>query len=246
MGVVSTVPLHGIGDGVTDVAFLSLASGLVEENVGLSDNLIGEVREGNSPFGNLSLKFRVDGGSVDHMDRTTGVFDDTALVVEANVESAKVFAPPVGCDYEDFFTFQVLLDRGVWALSAGEVPEGCVGMTANDEVETLGALSEFLVLVVTDVGHGDDALCQLLLLDVIDGFLNGIGDVEEVGSRAGFGDRRSGLGGNTDNGEVVLLEDLVWLDVFHEIGVVALDVGADGREGQILQLVSQVELGEIR
>ena len=246
MRVVSAVPLHGVGDGVTNVTFLSLASGLVEENVGLSDDLVGEVGEGNSPFGDLGLELRVDGGSVDHVDRTTGVLDDTALFVEADVKSAKVLAPPVCGDNEDLFTVQVLLDRGVGTLGPSEVSEGGVGVAADDEVETLGALGEFLVLIITDVGHGDDVLGQLLLLDVVDGFLNGIGDVEEVGSGAGLGDRRGGLSGNTDDSEVVLVEDLVWLDVLHEVGIVALDVGTDGREGQILQLGSKAELDEIR
>jgi hypothetical protein len=67
----------------------------------------------NSPLADLSLELRVDGGSIGHVDRGTGVLDDAALVVEANVGSAEVFTPPVCGDNEDLLAFQVLLDRGV-------------------------------------------------------------------------------------------------------------------------------------
>ena len=234
VGVGSTVPLHGVGDDIADVTFASLAFGLVEKSVGLSDNLFGELDEGKSPLADLSLEFRVDSGGVGHMDRGTGILDNTALVVEADVKSTEVFTPPVGGDNKDFLTIQVLLNRGVGAQSAGEVSKGGVGVATDDEVEALGVLGEFLVLVVTDVGHGHDTFGKLLLLDVVDGVLHSLGDVEELGSGARAGDPGGSLGGNADNGKVVLLEDLVGLDVLHELGVVALDICTDSWEGQVL------------
>ena len=236
VGVGSTVPLHGVGDGVTDVAFTLLASGLVEENAGLSDNLFGELEERNSPFADLSLELRVDGGSVDHMDRSTSELDDTTLLVEADVESTEIFTPPIGGDNENLFAIQVLFDSGIGTLGASEVSEGGVGVTTDDEIEALGVLSEFLVLVVTNVGHCDDAFGQFPLPDKVDGFLHSLSDVEKFGSRTWAGDSWSGLGSDTDNGKVVFLENLVGLDVFREIGVVAPDVGTNSREGQVFQL----------
>ena len=240
VSVGSTIPLHGVGDGITEVAFAKLAIGFVEENIGLSNNLIGKFAKGNGPFEDLGLELRVDGSGVVHVDRATGILDDSALVVEANVESTKVFTPPVGSDNEDLLAIQVLLNRGVGTQSTSEVSEGSVGVTADDEVETPGVLGKFLVPVVTNVGHGNDALGQLPLHDVIDGFLHSLGDVEELSSGAGAGDSGSSLGGDTDNCKVVLLEDLVGLDVLHELGIVALDIGANSWEGQVFQLESQV------
>ena len=118
-------------------------------------------------------------------------------------------------------------------------------MTTNDEVETLGAPGKCPVLFVTDVGHGDNPLGQPPLPDEVNGFLDGLGDVEEIGSGARAGDSGSGLRGDTDNCKVILLEDLVGLDVLHEIGVVALYVGANGWEGQVFQLELQVQSDEI-
>ena len=238
----STVPLHGVGDDITDVTFTLLASGFVEENVGLSDNLLGELEERSSPFADLSLELCVDDGGVDHMDRSASELDDTTLHVEADVESTEVFTPPVGGDNEDLLAIQVLFDSGVGALSAGEVPEGGVGVTADDEIETLGVLGEFHILVVTDVGHCDDALGQLLLPDKVDSFLHCLSYIEKLGSGAWAGNSGSGLSGDADNGKVVLLEDLVRLDVLHKIGIVTLDVGANSREGEVFQLKSRVGL----
>ena len=241
VGVGSTVPLHGIGDGVTDVAFALLASGLVEKNVGLPDNLVGELDERNSPLANLSLELLVDCGGVGHVDRSASVLHNAALLVEADIESTEVLTPPVGGDNEDLLVIQVLFDSGVGTLRAGEISERSVGMTTDNEVETLGVLSEFLVLLITDVGHGDDPLGQLPFPNEVNGFLGSLGDVEEFGSGAGAGDSGGSLCGNADDGKVVLLEDLVGLDVLHEVGVVALDVGANGREGQVVQLELQVQ-----
>ena len=242
VGVGSTVPLHGVGDGITNVAFTLLASGLIEENVRLSDNLLGELEERSSPFADLSLEFRVDSGSVDHVDRSTGELDDTTLLIKADVKSTEVFTPPIGGDNKDLLAIQVLFNCGVGTLSTGEVSEGGVGVTANDEIETLGVLGEFLVLFITDVGHCNDARGQLLLPDKVDGFLYSRSDIEELGSRIWVGDSGSGLSGETNNGKVVLLENLVGLDELHEIGVVALDVGANSREGQVFQLKPRIEL----
>jgi hypothetical protein len=113
VGVCSTIPLNGVRDDVTEVAFASLAGAFVEKDVGPSDDLFGELDEGKSPLADLSLELRVDGGGIGHVDRGTGVLDDAALVVEANVESAELFTPPVCGDDEDLLAFQVLLDRGV-------------------------------------------------------------------------------------------------------------------------------------
>ena len=246
VGVGSTVPLHGIGDGITNVAFALLADGLVEENVGLPDNLLRELKERSSPLAELSLELRVDGGGIGHMDRSTDELDNTALVIEADVESTEVFTPPVGGDNKDLLAIQVFFDSGVGTLSASEVPKGSVRVTADDEVETLGVLGEFHVLLVTDVGHGNNAFGQLLLPDKVDGLLHGLSDVEKLGSGAGARDPGSSLGEDTDNGKIVLVEDFVGLDVFHEIGVVTLDIGTNSREGQVLQLKSQVESDEIQ
>ena len=158
IGVGSTVPLDSIGDGITNVAFTFLASGFVKKYVGLPDNLVGEGGEGNSPLADLILELCVDGRGIGDVDRTAAVFDDTALVVEANVESTEVFTPPICGDDKDLLAIQVLLNRGVGTQSASEVAKGCVGVTADDEVEALGVLGKFLILVVADVGHGDDAL----------------------------------------------------------------------------------------
>ena len=240
VGVGSTIPLHGIRDGITDIAFALLASGLVEKNVGLSDDLFGELDKGKGPFADLSLEFRVSGGGVDHVDRSAGVLDDTALLVETDVKSTEVFTPPVCGDNEDLFTLQVLFDSGVGTLSTSEISERGMGVTINDEVETLGVPGEFSIFIITNVSHGNDALGQLPLLNEVDGLLHSLGDVEEFGSGTRVRGRRNGLGGDTDNGKVVLLEDLVGLDILHEVGVVALDVCTNGGECQVFQLKSRV------
>jgi len=242
VGVGSTVPLHGVGDGIANVAFTLLASGLVEENVCIPDNLLGELEERSSPFVDLGLELRVDGGGVDHVDRSTSELDNMALLIEADVESTKVFTPPIGSDNKDLLAIQVLFNCGVGTLSAGEVSEGGVRVTTDDEIQTLGVLGEFLVLFITDMCHCNDARSQLLLPDKVDGFLHSRSDIEELGSRARAGDSGSGLSGDTDNSKVILLENLVGLNEFHEICVVALYVGANSREGQVFQLKPRVEL----
>ena len=240
VGVGSTVPLHGIGDGVTEVAFALLASRSVEKNLGPSDNLPSEFGEGNRPLPDLSLEFLVDGGGVDHMDRSASELDDAAITVKAHVESTEVFAPPVSSDNENLLAVQVLLDSRVGTLSTSEVSEGSVRVAADDEVKTLCVLSKPPVLLVADVGHGDNALGQLLIPNEVDCLLHGLGDVEDLGSGANAGDPRSSLCEGTNNGKVILFEDLVGLDVLHEVGVVALDVGANNWEGQIVQLEARV------
>ena len=58
VGVGSTVPLHGVRDSIASVAFTLLANGLVEENIRLSNNLLGELEERSSPFADLSLELQ--------------------------------------------------------------------------------------------------------------------------------------------------------------------------------------------
>ena len=58
VGVGSTVPLHGVRDSIASVAFTLLANGLVEENICLSNNLLGELEERSSPFADLSLELQ--------------------------------------------------------------------------------------------------------------------------------------------------------------------------------------------
>jgi hypothetical protein len=120
-----------------------------------------------------------------------------------------------------------------------------VGVTTDDEAGTFGVLGKLPVFIIADVGHGNDTLGQPLLPDVVDSFLYGLRNVEKLGSGTGARDPGSGLGGNANDGEVVLLEDLVGLDVPHEPGVVALDVGTNSWEGQVFQLELQVERDKI-
>ena len=101
IGVGLTIPLHGIGDDVADVALTSQASGLVKKNICLSNDLVGVLDEGNSPLADLNLELLVDGGGVGHVDQSAGVVDDATLLVEADVESTEVLTPPVGGDNKD-------------------------------------------------------------------------------------------------------------------------------------------------
>ena len=242
VGVGSTVPLHGIGDDVSNVAFALLAMGLIEENIGFSNNPLHELGERDAPLANLSLEFRVDGGDVGHVNWSTGELDDATIVVKAHVKSTEVFTPPIRSDHKHLLALQVPLNSWVGTISTGKVSKGNVGVTANDEVEPLGILSKFLVLLVANVSHSDDALSQLPAADEVDGFLHGFDGVEELCSRARVGESGSCLCDDTDDSKVVLLEDLEGLDVLHEFGVVALYVGAYCWESQVFQLRLRVGL----
>ena len=242
VGVVSTEPLHGIGDDVSNVAFTFLAMGVVEENVGFSNGLLQEPAERYGPLANLSLEFRVNGGDVGHVDWSTSQLDNATIVVKARVKSTEVFTPLICSDHKHCLALQIRHSSWVGTFRIGNVSKWSVGVTTNDEVKTLGVPGKFLVFLVANVSNSHDALGQLPAVDEVDGFLHHLGGVEELGSRARAGDTGSGLCDDTDNSKIVLLEDLEGLDVFHEIGVGAAYVGAYSGESQIIQLRLRVGL----
>lgn len=181
-----TVVLDGIGHGIAKCALLGLASRLDELNVAETNDLGSEFLEGRTPLLDLPLEFLVLDGSVVQVDRATIVRNGTTLLVKGNINIAQILAPTVRSDNEDFITGGILGDGRIGTLRArAHVAERGMRMAANDQGQACGGLGKNLILVVSNMSQGHDALDTGSSLDLVNGSLNMLDYVEELGARAG-------------------------------------------------------------
>lgn len=140
------------------------------------------------------------------------VRENLALGVVRDVDVAEVLAPAVRGDDEDLVAVLVGLERRVRALGALDVAEQRVRVPAHDELQARCLAREPLVLVVPDVGDGRDARDVGRAPDLVDRSLHRGHHVRELGALARAADAGDRLGRRADDGQAVLLEDVVGLD----------------------------------
>ncbi len=113
-------------------------------------------------------------------------------------------------------------------------------MPPNDHVDSSRLLRHLHIEFVPDMRHRDDPRHIRSRVDLIDSSLHNLNGIEEMSPCARFGNGGNGRGGDADNGEIVLLEDVIRDDGGVERGIIGVDVGTNGGEGEVGQ-----ELGEI-
>ncbi|CAH0038038.1 unnamed protein product [Clonostachys rhizophaga] len=238
LGLVGAVFVHGVGHDLAEEAVARLALGLVEGDGGRADDLGGEGLEGHAPLVDLGLEGVVLGGLVGQVDGGAVVAGDLAVLVEEEVDGAQVLAPAVRGDDEDLLALGVVDDGGVLALGALHVAQEGVAVGADDEVDAFGLGGELLVNVVADVRQGDDVLDLGVVADLVDCLLDCLDGILE---RDGRGVR----GSRADDGEILVLPDLVVFDMGLERRILRLDVGRDDGEGQVGEKSTQLGLAAI-
>jgi hypothetical protein len=97
-------------------------------------------------------------------------------------------------------------------------------MTAHDEVQTRGVLRQSLVLFVSDVGDRCYAGNVGGRPNVVHSLLNCIDCVREDGILTWTADAGRRLSGNSNDGKLVLFEDMVGLDGLVEDLIVGMNI----------------------
>lgn len=237
---------HGICHDVAKGALLSLAGRLNKLDGTGANNLGGELLKGNAPSLNLGLELGVLGGGVVEMDGATVVRDGMALLIKDDIDVTEILTPTPGSDNEDFASRSILDNGGVRALGVGvNATERSVGVATHDQRQASGLLGKALILVIANVSKSNNALDVSGGLNFINGSLNAGDNIDKLSARARVGDVASGLGGTADDGDAVLLKDLVGKNRLVESRVSRLDVGRNNREGQVEQELAQLVIASV-
>lgn len=135
----------------------------------------------------------------------------------------------------------------VGSLGALKVAQGCVAVSAHDKIQTSRLLGKLLILLVPDMREGGDTGDVRRAANEVDGVLHGLDRRRELRALARARDTCCGLRRDANDGELVLLVDMVRLNRLIEHRVVRDDIGGDDREGEVLEerpegVVAPVEL----
>jgi hypothetical protein len=120
-----------------------------------------------------------------------------------------------------------------------------VRVTTNDEMYTAGLLCKFEILFEANVSEGHDAGDVLFLGEEVDGVLDSLEGVGEGCALVRLGDVGGCLGGDGNETDVVLREDVVWDESLLETGVDGVDVGRNDWEIELLDLFSIISNGSL-
>lgn len=244
-GLVKAVFQHGIRHNLAEKAVTALAACLVKLVHGKANNFVGEFLERSAPRVYQSLSLRVLDSGVGQVGRSAVVRERLAIGVEGHVDVPEELTPAPRGNNEDLIALGVLDDGGVVTESAGHGAQGSVAVTTDDKGDALSLSSKSLVDIVAQVSESNDTLDVGGVADLVDGVLNRRDRVREGGELANAGDGGSGLGGDADDGDAVLLENVPRLDVVAQALVLRLDVGRNGREGDVVEELAQLLVAAI-
>lgn len=110
-------------------------------------------------------------------------------------------------------------------------------MTAHDQMQTGRALSELLVVLITDVRESCNPGDVGRLFDEVDCVLHGFDGIGESRRLTRTRDVRCGLSRDANDGKLKLLIDVERLDGTIENGMAGLDIGRNDGESEVLQEV---------
>lgn len=138
------------------------------------------------------------------------------------------------------FAVEVGLNRRVRPRSARHVAKQGVGVAADDEVNACRVLGHRNVDVVPDVGHSNNALDVFVLVDIVSPVLDGLNGVGERCRIVRVGDGRDRVGRDCDDRELVLGEDMIWLDRRVDVLVLAVHIRTDNGDSEVVELSGEV------
>lgn len=239
-GAVEAVLEHGVSHDLAEKAVAELAGGLVKIILGSTDNLGSELLERSAPRVDQSLDLGILGCSVGQVGGSAMVGQRLALSIEGQVDVAQVLAPAVCGNDEDLIAIDIVDNGGIVAQGTGHGAKRGMAVATNNQGDTLGLSSEPHINIIAEMGEGNDAGDVCRVANLVNNTLD-LGDgVEEGSELADAGDAGSGLGGGADDGDTVLLEDVVLLDVVAQVLILGHDVGGHDGEGQIVEEQTQL------
>lgn len=110
-------------------------------------------------------------------------------------------------------------------------------VTTNDQVNALGLLRQLNVLIVANVGQGNDPGNIFLRLDEVNGSLESCYRVLEMGSITGIRDVSGGCGGHRKHSEAMVFENNVRNQGIVEGFIVGMDIAGGDWECKIVNLM---------
>ena len=109
-------------------------------------------------------------------------------------------------------------------------------MTTDDEMDAAGFLCKLKILFKANVSEGNNASDVFLIGKEVDSVLDGLDGVREGCALVRLGYVGGCLGGDSDEADVVLREDVVGNKDLVEAGVGRVDICSNDREIQLLDL----------
>ncbi|KAI6771046.1 hypothetical protein HG531_009901 [Fusarium graminearum] len=215
--LVEAVLEHGVGHDLSEQTVSILACRLVKLGIRVANDFSGKLLKGTSPRLDLLLEVLIHLGLVGEVDGSTVVCEGLAVLVKGQVDGTKVLAPSVGSNNEDFITVDVVNDCGTLRLGG-----------------------KLLVHIVAKVSERNNTVDLGLVADFPYSLLHFGDGVEESSLVSNTRDSRRSISGHTNDGQVMLLKDLIVLDSLVETLVLALDIARDDRESQVLKKLAEL------
>lgn len=138
---------------------------------------------------------------------------------------------------EDLVPVLIQFDCRVFAFGSFHITEESVRVTTNDQVNALGFLRQFDVLIVANVGQSNDPGNVFLCLDEVNGSLESCYRVLKMSSRTRVRDMSGGCGSHRKHSKAVVFENNVRNQGIAKGFIVRMNVAGGDWECKVFDLI---------